>query len=437
MDFTKNTISSLEYEVSTEQPQIIIANSDDLLSRPNFLIYCGLLSFGLIFNIIAMVTYCQKLKKSTYFFVFCLATCDIINILNVTLELFLHFKILPWIRELCIFQSFLADTGCLVSANLVVCVALNRYLLARHKNENISKRLCCYLVTGIVICSIIVTLPFLIASAFDFIYNSDQPHHTTLGRQYYDSSTEKSFQGLDQTSYFALTFYGVILTWLLSAFVVNIVLYIKMSYHLDKISNDRRKHTLLSVYSPRHLGFKFEEDIELAESCASSMDQLPKPCCTTGACRTVYDNNGNIEEMQPVRRTINELNRRKSSAVSLAHKSVTKTKKYIILVVLATTIFTFYFSHFALHVIHIIDTKVAQIYPNDNIYIHSIVEIVGHSYILCFIFNPVLYCFFNRRFFQNFRQAVLCCNKYKKQTGTCDSYQQKRLSQDSSLSSCL
>lgn len=404
-----------------------LVNGHRSIINMTFIIYCTLIVIGFVSNAVVMVTYCRKLRKSTYIFVFCLAVCDEINVLNILLEQLLHHDVFSGTstHTLCRIQSLIADAGCLVSANLVVCIAFDRYLLSRYKTMSLPRRSCFCLVTGIVVCSAVVTLPFLVASASNNIHNDGEYEQHFCGREYYRKSSENDKIGLNKTSYFMISHNGVILTGLIAAFITKVILYVKMSRQLNKMSSARRIHLLTSSRRTEMANCS-DNDYTEVKKLENKLDN---------SSQTLYDSNGNIENKQYTR-VMNSVARRKSSAVTIGPKSVTRTKKYIILIISAIILFTFYLSHFILHIINIYHTNVDNVYSSNSDYLHTFIDILGHSYILCFILNPFIYGFFNRRFFKHFKQTFCCVNK-RTNNDTLMVHEPKRLSQGSTFSNCF
>lgn len=437
--FTKYALYADEY-YETSSLSEDIGDDDDELAKLAVLdsrlyIYSVVIILGLVLNAVVIVVYLKNLKKSTHVILFCLSVCDILNCLNISLEVLKTADVLPETcnRVVCIVYPYLADTGCLVSATLVMCLALDRYLRSKHLKNSLSRSQSFKLVTGVVVSSIVVTSPFLIVRTTTLTRFSEMDRGL-LCRQSYPDNVQKIYaDGADFSNpkFFMMGYNGVMLTLLLCALVVISVLYIKMSLkirnnsfsrrlailQMQKTSDDSKRSSQAGIgdISKRSstAGIKFDDNsMKESKFLNKNCDKMNDVYIISEPRLTAADENGN-KKHEHENITTNYLKnivdlRRKSSFFSRRRPTHSRilTPRYYILIVSAIILFIFYFLHFVLHIINICQLNTIN-YARPNYFRQGLLECLGHSFTLCYILNPVIYSFFNRGFVRHFKK-LLC-----------------------------
>lgn len=419
----------LEAEENTSVPHVgdhsQTSNKWTYTVNERFVLNCSVIVVGVILNLVVIIVYARKLQKSTNIFLLCLAVCDFLNCLNVSLDILKTTDIFPESTKqaICIAYPYLVDTGCLVSAGLVVCLAMDRYLRAKYLKNSLSRAHSFMLVAGIVIASIIVTSPLLLVRLAKLMRLNLWESDLMCGELYshhHVNYTETHEMQFSNSMLFMLVLNFVILTVLSLAAVTMSVLYVKMSLEIRKKSFSRSSRSLSQLrineetkcQKETFREVKFDEE-SINSSQTSSVD-----------CLDVQENiftkltpkfNGNIYSKDN-----HDVVRRKASIFSTGSKLPSKiiTPRYYCLIITSILLFLFFSVHFLLHIVNICQQSRTDMR-------HFFFKCLDNLYILCFILHPVIYSFFTRGFFRNFK-GVFCCDK--KQL-----YDRRRSSVDSSF----
>lgn len=376
-------------------------------------IYCSVILVGFILNLVVIIVYVRKLQKSTIIFSFSLAVCDLINCLYISLSILKDtdaFSVTSK-RMFCVAYPFLVDSGCLISAGIVVCLAIDRFLRSKYLKYSLSRCNRLTLVAAVVISSVIITSPILLVHfATEKRFTSWERDLMCRDLSVHQTLHLKNSEGMhfSNTMLFMLELNAVILTVLVFAVVTISALYLKMTLEIRKSSFSRRPKILIQVEQRVEIKCETEtlRESQFDETSIHSSEISSEGCEETVAnistkpqlTVSTVDNNENKIKNQNV-----NVSRRKSSMFSDV-KQVTSnivTPRFIFLILSSIILFTFYITHFALHI-----TNICLL---DQINFHHVLyKCLDHSYIVCFVLNPVIYSYFNRDFFRSFKQLFYC-----------------------------
>lgn len=390
-----------------------------------FVLTSSVIVLGALLNLVVIIVYARKLQKSTNIFLLCLAVCDLLNCLNVSLDILRTIDILPESTKqaICIAYPYIVDTGCLVSAGLVVCLAMDRYLRAKYLKNSLSRAHSFTLVAGVVISSIIVTAPFLIVRLAKLMIINRWESDLMCGElysQHHVNYSETKKVKFSNPRLFMLVLNLVILTVLSLAAITMAVLYVKMSLEIRKksFSKSSRIPSQLRINEGTKCQKETFREVRLDEqsmnsSQTSSVDSLDVPENIFTKLTPKFNSNIYSKDNQDVVR-------RKASLFSTGNKLPSRiiTPRYCCLIITSILLFLFFCVHFLLHIVNVCQESRTGMR-------HFLFKCLDHLYVLCFILHPVIYSFFTRGFFRNFKR-VFCCDK--KQL-----YDRRRSSVDSSF----
>lgn len=439
------------YTEYTNRSDMSKANSNEagmLYVGIKIICYVAVLSTAILLNIIVLFAYIWHLKKSTYIFSTVLSLCAVISCLVEGLDLVELLGKLPpaHLRLLCLIQDFFTHFGIIVSAGLVFCIALDRFLRIKYIHMSLSCKQSVCLSVAIVLAAFVVMTPYIIVHAFEMI-QTDEHCLSYKHTHYAQNASKTSSRNRILTAeversrrLFLIPFYGVITGCLGLAFIAITFLYIKLVCVLMKKANDKvPKLNLASEISGNSLSCE-----EGWSSCTSSMESLStrkskksrvpfrkdRVNCSDDLSTFVRDGSFKKKlETQNDRTSENVLiavqkrqsqkeaclsrsprnsgtgPKRKSLTLSIASVSM-KTRRFsrtLMMLVMSLFVFLFYFPAVVIHIIIVLDESFTTRH-----YILS--EFLQHSQVVCFLANPVIYAYFNRGFSKKLSSCCCCCS---------------------------
>ena len=415
VDNYTNVRSGLEARgVKIDEP-----NDFSKMLTPRFFVYCSIIVLGIVLNLVVVIVYVRKLQKSTYIFLFCLAVVDLFNCLFIICDILKSADILPKLttRAFCFAHAYLVDTGCFISAGVVFLLALDRFLKSKFLKHSLSRSQCLVLILTVFLSATIVTLPFLVSWTAKLLTLNERERKLMCGQRHsYDHfKVHYSETGFSGPRLFLLVSNSVSVILLLCAFLAIFILYVKMTLQIRRKSFINRQKVSPLQVNKEPVKFQYSEairndvivDISAENSDVSNSDIEDVPETSTER----LDKNGNKKHRTSRDNYSSKdsiVGRRKSSILSIPSKVL--SVRYYCLIVFSILIFLFYLIHFLSHIVNIVRFETQ---PNNGIR-YVLYDCLRHSYIVCFILNPIIYSYFNRGFFRNFKKSF-CCDKAQNQ----------------------
>lgn len=325
---------------------------------------CGVAIFlGVVTNCLVLVAYLKKQKKSKYMFVLALSVCDLVNCLGLTTEILKTVSTIPekWLRIMCLFQAYFTHFGLLLSAGLVLCNAGNRYLRIKYPQWMLSTKQRLALILFFVAAVGIVTSPYVIVYASGMVRGHG--HYFICFCKYLlknarspDGIAERTLSDLVAIKTFLLTFYSVLLAFLMLTFLAIVTLYIGLVVVIRNKTYGRNDKSIRSRYSNLRC-YNSKEKCDVSVSKRSSLT----PSITSGSQATTF----------------------------------TRT---FVMIVMSVVIFCFYFPNLVFHITSIEQKGLFLDHP-------VLSELLLNAQFVCFIINPVMFAYFNKGFMKRIRRC--------------------------------
>lgn len=409
------------------------------------IIYVLVMTTALVLNCIVLWAYSCKMKKSICVFVVSLSLCDFINSLGFSTELVQILAELPEaeMELICLVHSYCTHVGTIVSASLVCCISLDRYLKVKHKRFGLSQKQCLWLVFGIVMTSLIMTLPYVIVYGSRMLQHGRKCWHLYFKKDFASNANSNaepvnsSYSTLtERDRSFLLPFYGVLCAYLMLVLFSVTFLYIKLSsVLLGKSAFKDTKNSLNKVTSV--VSFCTEDEIGESLGSVDMAEGGPEDTQATELLRGNEENGDSFrtrnlqitllstrqtyvtDEIASSQKSVRKFTehveftskpkdskskdlRRKS--VTLSVGSLSRIRRYsrsIVMLVLSLFTFLFYFPNIVAHIVTVINVEFTQTHP-------VLFEVLLHSQVVCFLANPILYAFLNRGFKSELKSCCCC-----------------------------
>lgn len=144
VNFSNCSVSECSENAEVNEQLLSQLNAEKIQS--SILVLC-FISFiilvGIIGNLLVLATYCDQIhKNSTNFFIFCLATLDLIScVLALPAEMFLLLQPMTYNYQwLCKLHKLIAFAADLASGYTIVCISFDRYLRIARPHKGFSRR---------------------------------------------------------------------------------------------------------------------------------------------------------------------------------------------------------------------------------------------------------------------------------------------------------
>lgn len=394
------------------------------------IVYVLLMTTALVLNCIVLWAYSCKVKRSICIFIVSLSLCDFINSLGFSAELVQILAELPEaeMELICLVHRYCTHVGTIVSASLVCCISLDRYLKVKYRGLGLSQKQCLWLVFGIVMTSLIMTLPYVIVYGSQMLQHGRKCWHLYFKKDIASNPNSgvepvnSSYSTLpERYRAFLLPFNGVLCAYLMLVLFAVMFLYIKLtSVLLEKRAFKVTKSPLNKVASVvsfctddeigESLGSvdmterrpEDTEAIELQSGNEEHEDSFRTRNLQTTLLRTRPPCVTDVKANKTVKDSKSKDFRRKSITLSVG--SLSQTRRYsrsLVMLVLSLFTFLFYFPNIVAHIVTVINVEFAQTHP-------VIFEVLLHSQVVCFLANPILYAFLNRGFKSELKSCRCC-----------------------------
>ncbi|KAH3773253.1 hypothetical protein DPMN_174611 [Dreissena polymorpha] len=401
---------------------------------------------GLFLNSLVIFVHSAKLKKSTHILTFCLAVSDLINCLSLVAEVVKLVNVLSTRQTYVIdvVQSYVGYFAGLMSAGLVVCVAVDRYMRVRNPHVQMSLRYSGGLIAAFLTSTTVVTLPYVVVRATnprrragnqyaakytEVSYMCSEPRYETRVVTLENNSTREITDIAFDDDYFQVAFLCVLIACLLLGFAVLIVVYCKLSGFVVKknilrmsrpvssrevssvdFDTDDRSSILpevtLHISHPRphrQSRVAFETDLSRTVREQALLNKIHAIDYKSGNTETHAEPSTPLNHFRvPYRKSGEE--RHSSNTFSITSNSRTNkiSCRIVLMMVLAVVLYIFYTPSYIFQLIMLVNKPLCGLF-RDNI--RGISVLLLRSNIICCILNPVLYAFCNRRF----RRTVKGC----------------------------
>jgi hypothetical protein len=276
--------------------------------------------------------------------------------------------------------------------------------------------------------AIIVTLPFLIIWVAKLMPLNDREMDLMCGHQHTYYHLEINYSdtggvGFSGPRLFLLVSAAVSLILLICAFLSIAILYVKLTSQIRSKSFTRRQKVLPVTGDNEPVKFNNSEAIrgaviidisaENSDISNSDIEELADNDKRIHPERLDQNQNKNFRRCEDKMSSRDSIVTRRKSSIFSSRRFPSKilTPRFYCLIVVSLVIFLFYLVHFILHIVNICRFDIG---PDSGIRF-VLFDCLRHSYIVCFILNPIIYSFLNRGFFKNFIR-LFCCHQAQKQT---------------------
>ena len=413
-------------------------------------IYVVVILTGVFFNGLVVIVYVKELKKSTYIFNTSLAICDLVNCLLLAGEIvkLLNFLTEQQMNVVCVWLEYASYFGCMVSAGLVVCVTLDRYLRVRHLCYSLPRSHTVGFISVIGMTSFIVTLPFVVVHTSPLKHEVHYRDHSTPDSadhlclrmkiktiRYMDNGEENARHEISSAGgIFWVVFLIVFIACLVLGFLAIIVLYIKISHLLAKKARTRSARPTSGSSS-----IEFSYDVDTDEESSVHAERASTPN-VKGNMRSKPFRHNRVGFTEDLSRIVQEKSiaknrddvktdvnidvaldeptsplryfkhlrrnldvRRASNTSSIASSNVTSvcSVKTAVMILIAVFVFMLYFPGYSLQLVLILNKDTCVRFQE---HYRVLLEFVIRSNVVCFIVNPFLYAFQSRGFFQKLKR---------------------------------
>lgn len=420
--------------------------------------------FGIILNILVIVTYFHRRRKSLFTFLVGLAFIDLCNCLVLTMDIARQLGTMYSISDdiWCRAFSYVTFAGNLTSACFVVLLAFCRFTKVQIQQTALPYRNNVWLIIGTTMCCLLICAPILFSR-----------NYTAVGTCY---STSRIHAKNSSVDIYITVFSVVNITCLFIGLIVMILIYTKLaraasvrigtSIDEDEISKSspnsrQRKSVTFSLMTTD----SDSSNMKKAESPTSRMSlQYPpgynflapsgsvsgpqmsptmlnsvvyfadftefdfrKPKVSIDS-RTSSSNASSTSIFKPIKQYTFPTEKRssRSSAWSEHGFKVGTPVFTTVMIVFAITIYFFHFPYVCMNIVH-------ATFPGLRGQTSGVLEIVfdllERSYIVLFVLNPIVYGIFNRNFFRDLNRT--CCRRCGKNSTKMrrNSFQVRRSSQ--------
>ena len=192
---------------------------------------------GTLGNLLVFATYFKQLhKSSTNFFIFCLASFDLICCLvSLPVELFFLLRPLtndyPWVCKMYRWLSFSAD---IASGYTIVCISFDRYLRIAHPHSGFSRRTSRRAVLAVVCTSLLVCSMSLFVYGTESVRVAEHPQVTGY-RCGTDAYVKETFV--------PLLFSTIVLVAFVVGVFIMLVVYVRLGIVVRRWNKGRAGHT--------------------------------------------------------------------------------------------------------------------------------------------------------------------------------------------------